>query len=219
MALPATGPGGLGLRIAEVPSQVQGIPLANAYIVFKLLPAKTYSEKIAVSNTTNSAMSVSLYPASATNIKGVFQPLEKIIPNGLASWTTVDPKTAKLPAHTELVATVTIKVPADAISGQQYGVIWAATSTSPNSNALGGISRVGIRMYDQVGDSTPVGTSSPTSSTSTKPMDTTGWLSEHLVGIEWIGVTLLFLAVIIIGAISVRRERKRAEKRRRKQKD
>ena len=207
------------MRIAQVPSEVVGIPFANAYIVFKLLPEKTYSEKIAVANTTNSPMSVSLYPASATYIQGVFLPLEKILPDGLASWTTVDPKTAKIPAHTELVATVTIKVPAGAISGQQYGIIWAATSTSPNSNALGGVSRVGIRMYDQVGDSTPVGTSSPTSSTTSKSMDTTGWLADHLVGIEWIGVTLLFLAVIIIGAISVRRERKRAEKRRRKQKD
>jgi hypothetical protein len=204
------------MRIAEVPSEVQGTPFANAYIVFKLLPAKTYSEKIAVSNTTNSAMNVNLYPASATYVKGVFAPMEKVLPDGLASWTTVDPKFAKLPAHSEIVVTVTIKVPATAISSQQYGIIWAATSTSPNSNALGGVSRVGIRMYDQVGEASPVSTSSPSTGT---VVDKTNWISDHLVGIEWIGVTLLFLFVFIIGAISVRRERRRAEKRRRKQKE
>jgi hypothetical protein len=106
--------------------------------------------------------------------------------------------------------------PAGAISGQQYGIIWAATSTSPNSNALGGVSRVGIRMYDQVGEASPVSTSSPSTGT---VVDKTNWISDHLVGIEWIGVTLLFLFVFIIGAISVRRERRRAEKRRRKQKE
>jgi len=220
--LPITGPGGLGLRIAQVPSEVQGIPYANAYIIFKLMPAKTYVEKITLSNTTNLPMNVSLFPASATNIKGVFQPLEIALPNGLASWTSVEPKSAKLPAHTELVATVTIKVPADAISSQQYGIIWAATGTYPNSNAIGGISRVGIRMYDQVGETTPGDTSSPapsaTSTTSTATGNTS-WLAGHLVEIEWVGISLLFLLVIIIGAISVRRERKRAEKRRRKQKE
>ena len=195
------------------------MPYANAYIVFKLLPAKTYVEKIAVSNSTNFAMNVSLYPNSATNIKGVFQPIEKVLPNGLASWTTVDPKSAKLPAHTEFIATVTIKVPADAISGQQYGVIWAATSTYPNSNAIGGVSRVGIRMYNQVGDTTPEGTRSPTPSTPSTASNKSTWVTGHMIEIEWVGISLLFLLIIIIGAISVRRERKRAEKRRRKQRD
>ena len=163
-------------------------------------------------------MKVSLYPASATKIKGVFQPLEKTLPNGVASWTTVDPKFAQLPAHTELVASVTIKVPADAPVGQQYGIIWAATGTYPNSNAIGGISRVGIRMYNQVGDTTPNDTSGPgPSPTSTATVNST-WFADHLVEIEWVGISLLFLLVILIGAISVRRERKRAEKRRRKQK-
>jgi hypothetical protein len=217
--LPITGPGGLGIRIAEVPSEVQGMPYANAYIVFNLRPSKTYSEKIAISNTTNSAMNVSLFPESATNIKGVFQPIEKVLPNGLASWTTVDPKSAKLPAHTEFIAAVTIKVPADAISGQQYGVIWAATSTYPNSNAIGGVSRVGIRMYDQVGDTTPEGTRSPTPSAPSTASNKSTWVAGHMIEIEWVGISLLFLLIIIIGAISVRRERKRAEKRRRKQRD
>jgi len=213
---PASGPGGLGLRIAEVPTEVQDTPYANAYIVFKLSPAHTYSEKIVVSNTTNSKINVSLYPASATYINGVFQPIEKILPNGVASWTSVEPKSAQLAPHSELVATVTIKVPANAVSGQQYGIVWAATSTSPNSNALGGISRVGIRMYDQVGDANPVSTSSPSTSTSG---DATSWLSDHIVEIEWLAVSLFFLLIIFIGWNTARRERRRAKKNRRKQRD
>lgn len=210
-----SGDGGLGIRIAEVPNEVHGQPFAGAYIVFKLAPSKTYSEKIAVSNSTGATMNVSLYPKSATFTNGTFQPLEKIVPNELASWTTVFPKTAKLPPHSELIATVTIKVPANAIAGQQYGIIWASTGTFPNANAIGGVSRVGIRMYDQIGDGGP-GTPSPSTSTS---VDNSPYDGGHTVEFAWLGISLLLLIVIVIGAIAVRRERKKAEKRRRKQRD
>jgi len=206
------GDGGLGIRIAEIPNEVHGQPFAGAYIVFKLAPSKTYSEKIAVSNSTGAPMTVSLFPKSATYTNGIFQPLEKVVPNGLADWTSVSPKIAKLPPHTEVIATVTIKVPANATAGQQYGIVWASTGTFPNSNAIGGVSRVGIRMYDQIGDG---GTGTPSPSTSTA-VDNTPGPGSHSVEFIWLGLSLLLISIIIIGGIAVRREQKKAEKRRKK---
>jgi len=153
-------------------------------------------------------MNVSLYPQDATNIKGNFLPLEKPIPNQLASWTSVSPSVAKVKAQSTLIATVTIKVPNDAKTGEQFGVVWAAISTSPNSNAVGGISRVGVRMY------TPVGEVSTT--TSTTKTDATNWFQDHSLAYELSGIASLLLSLTIIAAVLVRRERKRAKKRRKK---
>ena len=182
--------------------------MAGAYIVFNLQPGKTYSEKIQVANTTNSPMNVSLYPGAATNVKNIFQPLDAAHPNLLTSWTTVTPSSATIAAHSDLKATVTITVPANAPSGEQYGLIWASIKTSPNSNGVGGVSRVGIRMYDPVGsgsDSTPeIGSSSA---------------GNSALPLELAGAGVLLLAALIVGILMVRKERKRAKKRRRKRRD
>lgn len=156
-------------------------------------------------------MNVSLYPEAATNINGVFQPLDAAHPNLLTSWTSISPNSAKIAAHSNLVVTVTIKVPANAPNVQQFGLIWASIKTSPNSNAVGGISRVGIRMYDAVGnapDATPGATSSSTSSH-----------GNSSTVVEFVGIGLVFLLAIAFGLLMVRKERKRAKKRRRKQRD
>jgi hypothetical protein len=92
---------------------------------------------------------------------------------------------------------------------QQYGVIWASTKTYPNSNAVGGVSRVGIRMYDPVGtggDTTP-GTGTQGSLTSSNG-------SGYLGAIE-IGIIFILLCGLI-GFIVIKKERKRAKERRRK---
>ena len=156
-------------------------------------------------------MKVSLYPQDASNIKGNFLPVDTPIPNQLASWTTVSPSVAKVKAHSTLIATVTIKVPSSAKNGEQFAVVWAAISTSPNSNAVGGISRVGIRMYTPVGDAS-------TSTSTTKP-DMTNWFQDHASAYEFGGVISLLLSLVIIGAVLARRERKLAKKRRKKQRD
>jgi len=152
-------------------------------------------------------MNVSLYPAAATNIKGDFQPLGAGHSNLLSSWTTVTPNSLKIAAHSNAIATVTITVPAAAPTGQQVGIVWASIKTSPNSNAVGGVSRVGIRMYDPVGnapDNTPGMSSSPTSAHNTS------------LPLELTGLALLLLSALLVGLFIVRKERKRAKKRRRK---
>jgi hypothetical protein len=183
--------------------------LAGAYIVFKLKPGTTVNEKIQVANTTNAPMDVVLYPSAATNIKGNFQPLDAAHPNLLSSWTSVTPSSAKIAAHSNLSAVVTITVPADAMPSQQYGVIWASTKTYPNSNAVGGVSRVGIRMYDPVGTG---GDTTPGTGTQDSPTSSNG--SGYLGAIE-IGIIFILLCGLI-GFIVIKKERKRAKERRRK---
>ena len=55
-----------------------------------------------------------------------------------------------------MTATVTIAVPSDAASGEQYGVVWAEARSAPGAG--GGViqvSRVGIRLYVSVGPGGP----------------------------------------------------------------
>ena len=50
------------------------------------------------------------------------------------------------------MATVTITVPSDAAPGEQYGVVWAETRSTPaNGDGVTQVSRVGIRLYISVG--------------------------------------------------------------------
>jgi hypothetical protein len=200
--------GGLGIRIGEIPDSVKDIPSANTYIVFKLAPSQSYSQKIIISNTTKSSMNVKLYAEDATNIKDSFLPSDSPIPNQLASWTSVSPSIANVKAHSNLVATVTIKVPSSAKNGDQFGIVWASIKTSPNSNGIGGVSRVGIRMYTPVGDAS--------SSTSTSKPDMTNWFQDHATAYELGGLISLLLSITLIAAVLVRREKKRAKKRRKK---
>jgi hypothetical protein len=74
----------------------------------------------------------------------------------LSSWTSVSPGVSVLPAGRRLVAGVTIAVPRDASPGEQYGVIWAETrSTPPAGGGVTEVSRVGIRAYLSVGPGGP----------------------------------------------------------------
>jgi len=201
-------PGGLGIRIGEIPDSVKDIPSSNTYIVFKLAPSQSYSQKIIISNTTKSSMNVKLYAENATNIKGDFLPSDVAITNELASWTSVSPSVANVKAHSILTATVTIKVPDNAKSGEHFGIVWASVKTSPHSNGIGGVSRVGIRMYTPVGD--------VSSTTSTSKPDMTNWFQDHATAYELGGLISLLLVTTLICAVIVRRERKQAKKRRRK---
>jgi hypothetical protein len=126
-------------------------PLSTAYIVNRLTPSASVYAHIEVSNTTNAAMAVSLYPGAATNIKGNFLPTNPGISNDLTSWTSVTPSTANIPAHGYITVTVKIKVPDVVVAGERVGLIWASVNSTSPSSALTSVNRVGIRMYLPVG--------------------------------------------------------------------
>ncbi len=195
---------GLGIRIIEIPSAVQNNPQSGIHIVDRLLPSTVVSERIEVSNSTNSPMMVSLYPSAATNINGVFSPSSGEIANQLTSWTSILPSSGEIAAHGILDATVTITVPANVISGEQYGVIWASASAPVNASGIVNVSRVGIRMYDPIGAETAI-TSNTTTISAT---------SHHswTLDFQWTAIGLLFIAVVAL----VARESSRSHRKRRK---
>ncbi|WP_079320610.1 hypothetical protein [Microbispora sp. GKU 823] len=105
-----------------------------------------------MSNTSGHRMQVSLYPAAA-DIRGhafVFAPDRA--PNELTSWTTVTPAEIDLAPGRSRRAWSTVKVPSDAWKGERYGVIWAQATAEPDeTHNIGLASRVGVRMYLDIG--------------------------------------------------------------------
>ncbi len=184
----STDPGSLGIRIAQIPSGVRNDLHASDYIVSRLTPGTPFTQRLEVSNSSNNAMHVSIYPGAATNADGNFATSPQGVVNDLASWTTVSPASVDLPAHSVAQEMVTITVPVGAPPSQQYGVIWAAISTTSPSSGITSVNRVGVRMYDPVGNYSAASValtqkSAPTSQTSSGDL-------------QWIVVILLAMGLL-----------------------
>lgn len=199
---------GIGIRIIQIPGTVQANPQSAIYIVDRLLPSSVVSQRIEVSNSTNAPMSVLLYPSAATNVNGVFSLSSGETTNDLTSWTTIAPASGVIAAHGTMVATVTITVPAEVTSGEQFGVIWAAAQAPMNSAGIVNVSRVGIRMYD------PIGAEISTTS-STQPATVAAHHSLTL-DLQWVAIGALCLIVIGLLAREIARGRRKRKKRRKR---
>jgi hypothetical protein len=115
-------------------------------------PGSVIRRRIEVSNTTASTLPIVLYAAAAKIGNGFFVGAAGHTPNYLSTWTSVSPGASDLPHNGHLTATVTIAVPRNASPGEQYGVVWAETrSTPPAGGGITQVSRVGIRLYVSVG--------------------------------------------------------------------
>jgi hypothetical protein len=154
---PSAAPAGsLGVQLLDVPVAEAADPRARLYIVDHLHPGTVIHRRIEVSNTTASIMPVVLYPAAATIGNGLFVGAAGHTPNDLSSWTSVNRGSFDVPAGGHVTATVTIAVPRDASPGEQYGVVWAETrSTPPAAGGITEVSRVGVRIYLSVGPGGP----------------------------------------------------------------
>jgi len=143
------------VRLLDDPVSAGDDPRARVYIVDHLAPGAVIHRRIEVSNTAAAAHIV-VYAAAASIATGSFLGAAGHTPNDVSSWTSVRPSTADIPHDAQLTATVTIAVPRDAASGEQYAVVWAETRTT--AIAAGGVtqvSRVGIRIYLSVGPGGP----------------------------------------------------------------
>jgi hypothetical protein len=178
--------GGLGIRISQIPSASANTPNSGIYIVSRLLPSTSVTQRLAVSNSSSKPMHVTIYPGPATNIDGVFLAQAEGTSNELTSWTTVSPSTIDLPAHSYKEVTVTINVPSAITPSESFGVIWASVSATSGGSGITSVNRVGIRMYD------PIGNFSTTSSSTLSAQPS--WISSHAIEIGW--TSFIFIAIL-----------------------
>jgi hypothetical protein len=148
----AQSSGNLGLRLVDVPAAASGDPRALLYIVDRLAPAAVIHRRIEISNSTAAGSQVVLYAAAADVAKSGFDAEAGHTANELSSWTSVSPGQLWVPAGRRMTASVTLAVPADAAPGERYAVVWAETRTAPPpGGGVTQVSRVGIRMYVEIG--------------------------------------------------------------------
>jgi hypothetical protein len=144
-------PGGIGIRLVDVPVAEVQDPRALLYVVDHLVPGTIIHRQIEVANTTGSSAEVALYAAAATIGDGSFLGEVGHTPNELSSWTSVYPGGYVLPSHEREIALVTIAVPIDASPGERYAVVWAETRSKPTAGGVTRVNRVGIRLYVDIG--------------------------------------------------------------------
>ncbi|NMN97462.1 hypothetical protein [Antrihabitans stalactiti] len=146
-------PTGLGVRLLEIPVDLQDDPRAQTYIVDNLPPGTTITRKIDIQNNTGAYQSVDLYPGAATiRETGGWETEAVSEVNELTTWMSIDKTKLDMNAGEADPVTVTIAVPKDAPEGEQYGVVWAQIK-GPDPGGSGAIlvNRVGIRVYLSVG--------------------------------------------------------------------
>jgi hypothetical protein len=143
---------GLGIRLVDVPTATSDDPRARAYIIDNLPPGAAIERRVQVINGTGAPIDVSTYPAAASIQHGEFIGARGHSRNELSSWTSTRPKSVYLPRNGRSFVDVTIRIPPDAASGERYGVVWAQTTTPPQTpGGLTQVSRVGIRLYLSIG--------------------------------------------------------------------
>jgi hypothetical protein len=152
----ATGPGGVGVRLLDVPANAANNPRAREYIVDNLTPGTTIHRRIKVSNTTGAELHVAIYPAAATISQGSFVGAPARTANDLSTWTTVSRSIMDVPAGSTAVDTITVAIPATASPGERYAVVWTEVRSAKTGGTVELINRAGIRMYVHVGGTNPV---------------------------------------------------------------
>lgn len=148
----AAGPGGIGIRLVDVPAGSRDDPLASSYIVGRLAPGTSVRRRVEITNSTRSTVHVAVYPAAAGLSRGrfVFAPGHR--PNELSSWSSVSRDVLRLSPGRKAFETLTIDVPEDASSGERYAVVWAEVSAAaPAAGGVTLVNRVGVRIYLSVG--------------------------------------------------------------------
>ena len=150
-----TGPGGVGVRLLDVPADAVNNPRAREYIVDNLTPGTTIHRRIEVSNTTGAELHVAIYPAAATISQGSFVGAPARTANDLSSWTTVSRPIMDIPAGRTAIDAITVAIPATASPGEWYAVVWAEVRSAKAGDTIELINRVGIRMYVYVGGTNP----------------------------------------------------------------
>ncbi|MGI8751341.1 MAG: peptidase [Acidimicrobiales bacterium] len=143
----------VGIRLVDVPTSRADDPRARQYIIDHLVPGTTITRRVeVVDNNTATTQVVQLYAAAATVANGSFLFGAGRAANDLSGWTTVNPPAVSPVGGAKALATVTITVPANASSGERYGVVWAQVAPAvPRGGGVTAVNRVGVRIYLSVG--------------------------------------------------------------------
>jgi hypothetical protein len=152
---PVTGPGSVGVRLLDVPTDAVSNPRAREYIVDNLAPGATIHRRMEVSNTTTSAQHVAVYAAAAVITGGSFVGAAARTANDLSTWTTMSRPSLDVAAGATAVDTITVAIPSTASPGERYAVVWASVSNAGDGGNIDMVNRVGIRMYVYVGGTNP----------------------------------------------------------------
>lgn len=144
-------PGGVGIRLLDVPADASADPRARLYIVDHRAPGSSTVRRIEVSNTTRGPLSVSLYAGAATIEDGNFVGAASNTANDLSSWCSVVPTALELPSGATEIVDLTIDVPRDASPGERYAAVWAEVRSGASAGIVQ-VNRVGIRLYVSVGE-------------------------------------------------------------------
>ncbi|MEU7754567.1 hypothetical protein AB0B57_11730 [Micromonospora sp. NPDC049101] len=122
------------------------------YIVDHLPPGTTIKRQLLISNRTDEARRIDVYPAAATVEGSEFRFGEGRATNELTSWITLDKSVVEVEPWGEARVLATIVVPRAASRGERYGVVWASATSAPRSDGeVTQIHRVGVRMYLDIG--------------------------------------------------------------------
>lgn len=146
-------PGGVGIRLLDIPAATQTDPRARSYIVDRLAPGAAIQRRIEVSNSSDTAQSVRVYAGAAELKDGAFVGGNDPAENELTSWISFDKPQIDLVPGESAEVMVSINVAADAPEAEQYAVIWAEVrgDLQEGSNIVQA-SRAGIRVYLSVGE-------------------------------------------------------------------
>jgi hypothetical protein len=165
-----------GIKLLQAPASEAGDPRADVYIIDHLNPGTVIHRNFQVTNMGSNALTLSLYPAAASVSGGTFQFAAGHTQNNMTTWVHLSKSSVSLAAHAAATVTATVDVPRDASSGNQYGVIWAEQDSKGSGN-ITLVSRVGIRMYLNIGP----GGAPPAAFTAGTPTTSQGANGQRLV--------------------------------------
>ncbi|MDX6198261.1 MAG: hypothetical protein QOJ79_1412 [Actinomycetota bacterium] len=147
---PSTCPPGVGVGLVEIPKGTKD-PRAKEYVVDHVAPGAHFSRRFQVCNGTSKPLRLVLYAGAAHVANGSFLIDAGHAVNELSGWIRVEPSTLTVAPGQRALARATFAVPADAEQGERYAVLVAERPAPPGTPGIPVTSRVGVRVYLDVG--------------------------------------------------------------------
>jgi hypothetical protein len=143
-------PPGVGVGLVEFPRGTKD-PRAQEYIVDHVAPGAHFSRRFQVCNGTSKPITVQLYGAAAHVAGGSFVIDTGSAVNELSGWIHIEPARLTIAAGQRQLARASFAVPPDAEAGERYAALVAERPPPPGTTGIPVTSRVGVRVYLDVG--------------------------------------------------------------------